>query len=166
MTTKDEKKTGSNSAALNGSASASDIIRGAGLKSTGARGKILKILSHAKKPLRVKDIFDRLTDVDEEANMVTVYRTIETFLKKGIIHRVNFGEDAAYYELHDADHHKHYISCTECKRRDELDMCIYDEMQGHVKGKLPTYDTITHHAVELFGICTACKEIEDIKKPQ
>jgi Fur family ferric uptake transcriptional regulator len=139
--------------------STSDIIRGAGLKSTGARGKILKILGHARKPLRVKDIFERLTEVDEEANMVTVYRTIDTFIKKGIIHRVNFAEDAAYYELHDNAHHKHYISCIGCKRRDEVDTCPYGVTDSSMNCKIPSFDTITHHDVELFGICTACKEM-------
>lgn len=138
--------------------SSSEIIRGAGLKSTGARGKILKILGNAKKPMRVKDIFEHLLEIDEDANMVTVYRTIDTFLQKGIVHRVHFGEDATYYELHDDEHHKHYISCTACKRRDEIDACFYNDIENHVKDKMPTYNTITHHSVELFGICKACKE--------
>ncbi len=144
--------------------SVNQLIRESGLKATGGRAKILKVLSNAKKPLRVKDIYDRVGtgDDDDETNMVTIYRTIESFVKKGIVHRVDFGENAAYYELHDVKHNHNYITCTECRRHDLVDSGDSQEMDNEVKNHLPHYDSVIYHSVEYFGVCTACKEkIED-----
>ncbi len=140
--------------------SVNQLIREAGLKATGGRAKILKVLSNAKKPLRVKDIFDRVItgDDDDETNMVTIYRTIESFVKKGIVHRVDFGENAAYYELHDTKHTHNYITCTECRRHDLVDGADNHQIDQEIKSRLPHYDTVIYHSVEYFGVCAACKE--------
>lgn len=138
--------------------SINQLIRESGLKATGSRAKILRILSNAKKPLRIKDIFDRVQGVDEETNMVTIYRTIETFVSKGIVHRVDFGENAAYYELHDAKHNHNYITCTECKRHDVIENMTNNDVDPEIKSHLPHYDAVTYQSVEYFGVCLACKE--------
>ncbi|HXK37555.1 MAG TPA: Fur family transcriptional regulator [Candidatus Paceibacterota bacterium] len=144
--------------------SMSQVIRETGLKATGARGKVLRVLTDAKKPLRVKDIFERVQMTDEDMNMVTIYRTIETFVKKGIVHRDDFGEDAAYYELHDDKRHHHYITCTGCKRHDDIEGCFYEGFEPELRAQVPHYDSITYHTVEYFGLCSACKEREDYQK--
>ncbi len=147
-----------NETILNKEKSTNQLIRESGLKATGSRSRILRVLSNAKKPLRIKDIYDRCQNPEEEMNMVTIYRTIETYIKKGLVHRVDFGEDAAYYELHDTKHHHHYITCTECKRHDCVDNCAYNHSEPDIQSQLPNYKTVTYHSVEYFGVCTACTE--------
>jgi Fur family ferric uptake transcriptional regulator len=138
--------------------STNQLIRESGLKATGSRSRILRVLSNAKKPLRIKDIYERAQNPEEEMNMVTIYRTIETFAKKGLVRRVDFGEDAAYYEIHDSKHHHHYITCTKCKRHDCVDTCAYNNSEPDIQSKLPNYDTVSYHSVGYFGVCTACTE--------
>ncbi len=131
------------------------VLRNAGLKSTAPRQGVLLVLSRATAPLRIKDIYAKLQRKEAKIDMVTVYRAIETLSKKGMTRRVDFGEDAAYYEFNDGKD-KHHISCTFCKQRKNVEGCFFSEYETRVKAKVPDFEHILRHSIEYFGVCKKC----------
>lgn len=101
------------------------ILKDFDLRNTSCREEILDIflqkdfaLSHGDIESRMQDGFDR----------VTVYRTLKTFLDKGIIHKVLDDEGVAKYAIckeactHDAHHHEHvHFKCVNCGLTNCLD---------------------------------------------
>lgn len=132
------------------------LLHGVGLKSTGSRAQILSVLSRAKTPMRIKDIAAILSKTHADIDTVTIYRTMQMFSRLEMVRRVDFGEDAAYYELNDIDKDYHYISCLRCKRRESIDHCFYKGNKARIKAQAPQFSTITHHSLVFFGICKKC----------
>jgi Fe2+ or Zn2+ uptake regulation protein len=132
------------------------LLHEAGLKSTVSRIRVLRLFFTAKTPLRIKDMFKKLGTKDVDIDMVTIYRTIEMLCKKNIVHRVDFCEDSAYYELTNAKHDRHHITCTTCHKRANVDMCSYPEFETRLHKQIPLFATITRHSIEYFGQCKKC----------
>jgi Fur family transcriptional regulator, ferric uptake regulator len=126
------------------------------LSITGSRSKILELFLQQNGALAHADIekksgagFDR----------VTVYRTLQTFVEKGIIHTIPTADNAVLYALckdactegHHHDHHVHFI-CSKCSNT----ICLEDITVPEVK--LPAGYQATEVAVVVNGVCKDCKE--------
>ncbi len=77
-----------------------------GLKMTGQRRVIARVLSDAGDHPDVEELYRRAVQLDPRISIATVYRTVRLLEEKGILHRRNFGGTRARYEP--ADHGQHY----------------------------------------------------------
>jgi Fur family ferric uptake transcriptional regulator len=139
----------------------SSLLHDAGLKATLHRVAVLDVLIGAKAPLRIKDIGDRLSRRRHESDMVTIYRTIEAFRAAHVVRRLDFEEDAAYYELLDPTRDHHYMICTSCRRRLDVEGCMIGKILPEILARIPECALITRHSVEFFGLCKHCAEKEE-----
>ena len=80
----------------------------AGLKMTGQRRTILKVLDQAEDHPSVEEVYDRSKAEDDSISMATVYRTLNLLDELGLVVRHEFKENFARYELN-TDHHHHLI---------------------------------------------------------
>lgn len=80
----------------------------AGLKMTGPRKIILKVLVQADDHPSVEDVYSRARAFDSSISMATVYRTMNMLDELGLVVRHEFGENFARYEVSD-EHHDHLI---------------------------------------------------------
>ena len=126
------------------------------LSITDSRSKILELffqqngaLAHADIEKKSGASFDR----------VTVYRTLQTFVEKGIIHTIPTADNSILYALckdactegHHHDHHVHFV-CSKCSNT----ICLEDITVPDVK--LPNGYQATQVEVVVNGICKECKE--------
>jgi Fur family ferric uptake transcriptional regulator len=132
------------------------LLHEAGLRSTVPRVRVLKLFSASKKPLRIKDILRKLKTKDTDIDMVTIYRVIKMLCKSGIVHRVDFCEDSAYYEFADGKHNRHHMTCTDCRTRVGVDLCPFPDYEERLLKQSPLFSTITRHSMEYFGLCKKC----------
>lgn len=80
----------------------------AGLKMTGQRRVILKVLDKAEDHPSVEDVYDRAKKIDKSISIATVYRTLSLLDELDIVTRHEFQEGYARYELN-WDHHHHLV---------------------------------------------------------
>lgn len=123
------------------------------LRSTPTRQDVLTLfltkthaLSHGDIEREVSDDYDR----------VTVYRTLKTFLDKGLIHKVLDDEGSLKYALckdvctSTKHHHDHvHFKCTKCSQTSCLEVQIPPV-------KLPKGFTTKAMNVLIQGICAEC----------
>ena len=126
-------------------------LKTGGLKITTARLDLLDILKHAKKPLSIKDIAQRLGEVD----LVTLYRNVESLQNLGIVKQINLKDRQAYYELAGGKHH-HHLVCTNCGRLEDVQIEEIKLNKTFLKNH--GFAKITDHSLEFFGICTRCNQ--------
>ena len=140
---------------------ADELLKQHALKRTPVRVGVLKILEAAAAPLDAADVLKQLP---EQTEPVTVYRTLNTFTEKKIVHRVR-GEDRSWrYALGSitgdrkstADHqHAHFV-CDECGTVECVDDIKIPTKALTAVPPAPGYQ-INYPEVLLHGTCPKCK---------
>lgn len=123
------------------------------LKRTEARLRVLSLLVNKKTATSQPDLESVIGDVDR----VTLYRILNAFEEKGIIHKVFDLNGTANYAIcsSDCDEHNHndehlHFNCTNCKNvycLDELDMPPI---------VLPTGFKLERLSFTATGLCPKC----------
>ncbi len=132
-----------------------DILKKNQLSVTGSRKKILELFLKSPGALAHADIEK---NTGESFDRVTVYRTLQTFTEKGIIHNIPTTDNSILYALckhnceagHHHDNHVHFI-CTQCGKTSCLDDVTVPEV------KLPKGFTPEVSEMVVKGVCVDCK---------
>jgi Fur family ferric uptake transcriptional regulator len=80
-----------------------------GLKMTGQRRVIARVLSESSDHPDVEELYRRATVLDGRISIATVYRTVRLLEEKGILERRDFGGGRARYEPTEHGNHYHLI---------------------------------------------------------
>lgn len=84
--------------------------RDRGLRMTGQRHIIARILDNADDHPDVIELHRRASAIDDKISLSTVYRTLRLLEQEGIIERLDFREGRPRYELAAQEHHDHLIN--------------------------------------------------------
>jgi Fur family ferric uptake transcriptional regulator len=132
-----------------------EILKKNQLSVTDSRQKIMTLFLNAKGALAHADIEKK---AGETFDRVTVYRTLQSFVEKGIIHLIPTKDNSIKYALckddceagHHHDNHVHFI-CDKCSKT----ICLDDVTVPTVK--LPKGFTPQRAEMVVNGICGECK---------
>jgi Fur family ferric uptake transcriptional regulator len=80
-----------------------------GLKMTGQRRLIARVLSEAEDHPSVEELYRRAVEHDSRISIATVYRTVRLLEEKGILERRDFGGGRARFDPADRGQHHHLI---------------------------------------------------------
>ncbi len=132
-------------------------LKSAGLRQTLPRRLILEILeTSSERHLGAEDIYQALRDAGHEVGLATVYRVLTQFEQSGIVLRHRFaGEEKAYWELNDEEHHDHIV-CVKCGR--VLEFVDEDIEQRQVRVAESFGFTLEGHSLHLYGVCHGMKK--------
>ena len=88
----------------------SDVMRGAGLRTSAGRSAVVELLGRQSCLLTAQEIADRLREEGSAGSTATVYRALETLHELGLVRRFD-SEGIARYEPVDpsGDHHHHLV---------------------------------------------------------
>ena len=131
-----------------------DILKKNKLSVTASREKILNLFLEQAGALAHGDIEKR---AGEKFDRVTIYRTLQTFVEKGIIHTIPTADNSIRYALckddcaegHHHDHHIHFV-CSRCKNT----FCLDDVVTPDIK--LPKGYSANQIEVIAEGLCKEC----------
>ena len=133
----------------------SDLLRKNNLSSTESRRKILSLFLNSADALGHSDIEKK---AGEKFDRVTVYRTLQTFVEKGIIHTIPTADNAVLYALckdceegQHHDDHVHFV-CTSCNTT----ICLDDVVSPRID--LPEGYQSQGIQVVINGVCKKCSE--------
>jgi Fur family ferric uptake transcriptional regulator len=120
-----------------------------GLRMTGQRRVIARVLSEARDHPDVEEVYRRAHNLDSGISLSTVYRTINLFEKKGIVERHAFGRGRARFEEKGRAHHDHLID-IETGRVIEFRNEDIERLQERIARELG-FKLVGHH-LELHGV--------------
>ncbi|MFK7907523.1 MAG: Fur family transcriptional regulator [Chitinophagales bacterium] len=133
------------------------ILKVNGLRLTNCRSAVIDVFCTADAAIGHAELEDAL--VEEEFDRVTIYRTINTFLDKGIIHKVMDGSGVGKFALCSAkcDEHEHHddhvhFNCLACGNT----TCMEDLVVPNIH--LPKGYEVKEANLLLKGICLNCKK--------
>ena len=119
-----------------------------GLKMTGQRRVIARVLSDAGDHPDVEELYRRATAIDARISVATVYRTVRLLEEQGILERRDFGGGRARYEPTEHGRHHHLID-VDTGRVIEFEDAEYERVLQAIASRLG-FDLISHR-LELFG---------------
>ncbi|MBA2746840.1 MAG: transcriptional repressor [Flavisolibacter sp.] len=131
----------------------SEILRRKNLSVTDSRRKILTLFLESKDALAHGNIEKK---AGEKFDRVTVYRTLQTFVEKGIIHAIPTSDNSVRYALcrdctegHHHDDHVHFV-CGNCAKT----ICLDDIVSPKID--LPKGYHASNVQVVINGTCSDC----------
>lgn len=120
-----------------------------GMKMTGQRRVIARVLSDANDHPDVEEVHRRSALEDSRISIATVYRTMRLFEEADIVARHDFGDGRARYEEAPSTHHDHLIDVKSGKviefRNEEIERLQKEVAKAH------GYRLIDHR-LELFAV--------------
>ena len=119
-----------------------------GLKMTGQRRVIARVLSEAGDHPDVEELYRRAALLDSRISVATVYRTVRLLEEKGILERRDFGGGRARYEATEHGHHYHLID-IDTGRVIEFEDAEHERLMRQIATRLG-FDLVSHR-MELFG---------------
>jgi len=129
------------------------ILRRKNLSVTDSRKKILTLFLTAPDALTHGDIEKK---AGEKFDRVTVYRTLQTFVEKGIVHTIPTADNTIRYALckdctegHHHDDHVHFV-CSNCGKT----ICLDDVVSPRIP--LPEGFRAESVQVLIHGCCRNC----------
>lgn len=120
-----------------------------GMRMTGQRRLIARILSEASDHPDVEEVHRRASALDSRISLSTVYRTVRLFEEAGILERHEFGDGRARYERAPREHHDHLIDVdtgTVIEFRNEQIESLQEAIAEELGYRL------IDHRLELYGI--------------
>ena len=131
-----------------------NILKRNQLSVTDSRKKILELFTSNKGALAHNDIEKK---TGEKFDRVTIYRTLQTFVEKGILHTIPTADNAVLYALckddcttgHHHDNHVHFV-CDNCNVTYCLDSIVTPKVN------LPQGFTPSLIDVVVTGKCKNC----------
>ena len=120
-----------------------------GLKMTGQRRVIARVLSDADDHPDVEMVHERANKIDPGISIATVYRTVRLFEEAGILDRHDFGDGRSRYEAAPEAHHDHLIDVETGKVVEFVDPEL-EALQKQIAEKLGY--RLVDHRMELYGV--------------
>jgi len=88
-----------------------NALRDAGFRATFGRVALLEQLDTAKEPLSAEELAKRTKG---KLDLTNTYRSLEAFVEKGLVRRVDVGHQHMHYELGSLAPHHHHFVCVDC----------------------------------------------------
>ena len=136
---------------------ADSFLHAAGLRRTPVRSAVLEVLAKASRPIGVPDMLGKLP---RGTDVVTVYRTLNTFTRKKLVHRIQAEDRSWRYALGAStikmEHrHPHFV-CEKCQNVECLSGAEIPKTLPRAMGVKSAY-SISYSEVVLHGVCPRCQ---------
>lgn len=120
-----------------------------GLKMTGQRRVIARVLSEAADHPDVEELHRRSIAIDPRISIATVYRTVRLFEEADILEKHDFRDGRARYEEATDHHHDHLID-IQTGAVVEFENAEIEELQRRIAEKLGY--RLVDHRLELYAV--------------
>lgn len=120
-----------------------------GMKMTGQRRVIARVLSLAEDHPDVEEMHRRAAELDPRISIATVYRTVRLWEEANILERHDFGDGRSRYEEVTDDHHDHLID-MKSGRVIEFQNEEIEKLQEKIANAYGM--KLVGHRLELYGV--------------
>ena len=111
-------------------------------------------LANSGEDFTTDDLWQELRESEPHIGRATVFRSVEKLVDKGLLDRIEFADGTHHYRVCGGTHH-HHLTCTQCHRVVEVDLCLPNE-QLKALGNQNNF-SIEGHSLSIFGRCENCQ---------
>ena len=129
-----------------------EVHREQGLKITHQRLEIFKELLHSNDHPTVERLYSKLKSKLPSISRDTIYRTLTTLEKHGLVSRVQTMESQARFEGKMEQHH--HAICKKCGKITDFYLKFPDE--AVLPDEILNWGKISQKRITLYGLCNQC----------
>ena len=136
-----------------------DRMLARGLRMTHQRRLLAELLESAEEHLDAEEVYRRARRRDPEIHRATVYRTLNTLKKLGLVDELDLmhvNGERHYYEIRPRTLHIHLV-CMRCGKVEEPGGRFWDDLKVRVRKETGFKPDMVR--VEMGGRCTACQSL-------
>lgn len=135
-----------------------------GLKSTRQRDLIADSFLAQNGHLNADELLERVRVLDARISAATVYRTMKLLTECGLAAPRRFDDGQTRYEPAIGRHHHDHLICKRCHAIIEFEDERIETLQQAVARRHGFL--VTHHKLELYGLCAACQAAGATAEPE
>ncbi len=125
-----------------------------GLRVTNQRLLVLQVIQQGQGHLDADEIYRQAREKNPRLSLSTVYRTLQTFKKLGLIEELHIDEGHHHYEKRSTQHH--HLVCLECGRVVEFQYPSANLIKKNVR-EARDFE-ITSSEIRMTGYCPKCRQ--------
>lgn len=129
-----------------------------GLRMTRQRRLLIQIIQAADSHLDAVALWQKAKQQDPTINKVTVYRTLATLKKFGLVDELDLMHlegGKHYYEAKTTRDHIH-LACVKCGRIQEFESSLFEKLKGQIERERQFQIRVVR--VEAGGFCDRCQK--------
>ena len=126
------------------------------MKATPKRLAILQAMAGQRRYLSPEEIWESVGKRFKCLGLPTIYRNLDELAGGGLISCIVRPDRRLYYFLCGNEKHHHHFICTNCRKVEDMDICIEEKIKGHVKKRLG--GIVRSHILQVDGLCSACRK--------
>ncbi len=131
------------------------VLNAPGLRVTDQRALILKVIRQGQGHLDADEIYRRAREKKSRLSLSTVYRTLQTLKKLGLIEELHFDEGHHHYEVKPSTEH-HHLACLGCGKIIEFRYPLARYVKRNVV-EAKDFD-IVETEIHMTGYCPNCHQ--------
>jgi Fur family ferric uptake transcriptional regulator len=131
-----------------------DLLRSDGGRiTTGRRAIVRALLTAADHHVTAEDVTAAVQAEHPDVHLSTIYRTLDSLERLGVVNRVNLGHGGAVYHL--VDHAHHHLVCERCGAVTEVPDDVFDPLAGALAAGYGF--VVSPHRFAVTGRCRDCQ---------
>ena len=130
-------------------------LRSPGLRVTNQRALILEVIRKGRGHLDADEIYRRAREKKPRLSLSTVYRTLQTLKKLGLVEELHFDDEHHHYEVKPSAEH-HHLVCLGCGRVIEFEYPLTRLVKRDIT-QARGFE-ITGSEVKITGYCSQCRQ--------
>ena len=130
-------------------------LKVSGLRLTSQRALILEVIRQWRGHLDADEVYHRARQKQPRLSLSTVYRTLQTLKKLGLVEELHFDEAHHHYEIKPPTEH-HHLVCLGCGQVVEFQYPLAHLVKSNVT-EAKDFD-IAETEVRMTGYCPKCRQ--------
>ncbi len=134
-----------------------DTLKATGVRITPQRHAILEYLIKSMSHPTADEIYKALEGKFPNMSVATVFNNLRVFREVGLVKELTYGDSSSRFDYVTSNHY--HVICEKCDKIVDFDYPALDEVEqlaSHVTGF-----KVTHHRMEVYGICPECQKKDD-----
>lgn len=136
-----------------------NTLKESGVRITPQRHAVLEYLLNSTIHPTADDIYKSLEGKFPNMSVATVYNNLRVLREVGLVRELTYGDSSSRFDCNTSDHY--HIICNSCGKIVDFHYPSLDEVEA--LAQQVTGFKVSHHRMELYGVCEECQKKNEKK---
>lgn len=131
-----------------------NTLKKSGVRITPQRHAVLEYLMNSMSHPTADEIYKALEGKFPNMSVATVYNNLRVLREVGLVRELTYGDTSSRFEPNMSDHY--HVICNSCGKIVDFQYPVLNEVESLAE-QITDFD-VSHHRLEIYGVCKECQE--------